>query len=217
MIMIGPIPGSRLTRRLGVATALLVGLQLSMLAGIAAAQDNPCKSEDPANFDEELRRDCGGDKPYMPNHWGSDVNPPNESGGLPQGSGTDSGGYSSLADWFQNLSAADRTRFMQWAGQQGLQDANTLSEDDFAVLLKLMDAQLQREGASDADRQKMVRIIADEFGSGAQDSDESFWAGTGDPFDDSDLQAEDFGQPPATEDFGRPSDGEPASDLDFGN
>jgi hypothetical protein len=216
--MIGFIAGRRHAWRSTLSAVLLS----SMLVGVASAQDNPCKSEDPANFGEELRSDCGGGEPYMPDHWGSDVTPPDETGGLPMGSG-DSGGYSSLADWFRNMNADDRTRFKQWAAAGGFPQANTMSEDEFAALLKLMDGEMEREGIPPAERQKWVRDVAEEFAGSVPGSDDDILAGI-DVHDNSDLvgelppEGDDFGTPPPPPaDFGRPSDSDPTSDLDFGN
>lgn len=223
----------------GVAFAASFLLAFSMVASTPAHAGDPCKSEDPADFDEAIRRaDCGADKPG----WGT-YDFDREMERIPGGNGSAAGGgqttdYSYLptnfSAWFDSLSGSERRQFaagVARAADIGGADMSTRELDAMMILLQSeIDSYFDSAGLDADQRRRAIAEIAKEVGvsiepkrASSGDGYEDFGGGFDDLNDDEfsgdngELDSGFDGWEPMdpTEDFGRPLDGEPNSDLDL--
>lgn len=216
-------------------------LALAATAPALAQAGNPCKSDDPlTEYDESIRRtDCNGDIGY--HDWENrrpDENSTGDAGasGSAAGSGQEAD-YSALptsfSGWFDSLSASDRRQFAIGLAREAEIGGADMSEQELDALMVLLrgeiDSYFDSQGLSADQRRMAIGEIAKEVGVSvapkrASPGDEyEFGRDYGDEYDFGDESgAGDFdslydGWEPAdpTEDFGRPSDGEPNSELDL--
>lgn len=223
---------NRKLRRAGLA--LTAGVVLALGAGASAYAQNPCKSENPLDYDEALRRaDCGdADKPG----WGT-YDYDTQSSRLPDGDAAaapvPSADYSylptSFSGWYNGLSAADKRKFNARLLEEAGAGDRQMSEREMDALLTLISSEIDSyfasEGLSADERRRAIAEIAIESGVGldgkrGEAADEAVF-GRDDAYGEFDNGYEtdsgyDGWQPlDPTEDFGRPDEESPYSDLDL--
>lgn len=216
-------------------------LAFGAMAAAPAHAQNPCKSEDPADLDEAIRRaDCGdADK----EGWGTrDFD--REMDRIPDGDGSATGSgqeadYSflptSFSAWFDSLSQSDKRQFAVGIAREAEIGGADMSAEELDALMVLLrseiDSYFDSQDLSADQRRKAIAEIAKEVGvglepkrasSGAENEDfgDELGAGYDEGFRDESgadgLGSGYDGWEPMdpTEGFGRPSDGEPNSELD---
>ncbi|MFQ5785147.1 MAG: hypothetical protein ACE5H8_10035 [Alphaproteobacteria bacterium] len=214
--------------------ALAAGIALLFVLGAAAPTfaDNPCKSEDPLDFDEANRHaDCGDvDNPG----WGTG-GLDEETARIPDrrdpGYGDDpASDYRNLpttfSAWYNGLSPSDKRQFTARLVEEAGVGDRRLSAREIEALLTLVsseiDSYFNSEGLSADQRRKAIAEIAVDSGVGidrkrGSSADDAIFGRDSNAGDrDSGYNnwervdpTEDFG------DFGRPSGGAPKSDIDL--
>jgi len=221
-------------------TAIAAGFVLAFGAAAPAFAQagDPCKSGDPlTEYDESIRRaDCNGDIGY--HDWENrrpDENSTDDAGASGSGNSGQGQDYSALptsfSAWFDSLSASDRRQFAIGLAREAEIGGADMSEQELDALMVLLrgeiDSYFDSQGLSADQRRMAIGEIAKEVGvkiapKRASPGDDYELGGDygeydfGDEYGAGDFDSLYDGWEPMdpTEDFGRPSDGEPNSELD---
>jgi hypothetical protein len=228
----------RLARTICSAALVAAIAAAAFAAAAPALAQNPCKSEDPLDFDEANRRaDCGGaDQPG----WGT-YDYDNQSARLPDHGSTGATAsstpdYSALpttfSAWYYGLSAADKAKFAARLTEEAGVGDRRLSQQEIDALLRLvtgeLDSYFDSEGLTADQRRRAIAEIAVESGVGlGRDGkrelspDDAIFGSDRRRFGDADY--DDYGgyadqgweRVDPTSGFGEPDDGAADSDPDF--
>lgn len=153
------------------ALAIVVGLSLA--ASTPALAEDPCKSENPLDVDEALRRaDCGNDVGY--HDWENRRGDESTSNAVGSGDSGGSNDYSHLpttfSAWYNGLSAADKAKFNARLVEEANVDGRQLSQREIDALLTLVSSELDSyfasEGLTADQRRRAIAEIAVESGVG---------------------------------------------------
>jgi len=150
--------------RSSIGLAGLLALALTASAGAAQAQQSdPCsrRSNDPADFNDELRRDCGPITYEVPN-----LDPRNQRTVVmtPHQADYSSFPMTSLARFFDGLSYEEKARVVRIAAQRGVTDSDNrpMSVEDFGALTDFLDSKMDHGGFSPDDKRQFLGQLAAE-------------------------------------------------------